>query len=83
MMLNNSILDCTVLSKQGATNYDKLRSVTIPAFSGEMQVLPKHAEAFILLKKGDIVLQAVEDKKIIVVSEGCCYVKNNHIVIIL
>ena len=47
-----------------------------------MQVLSNHAESFILLKKGKIIIKNAK-KKVINVSKGLCYIKNNNIKIFL
>ena len=47
-----------------------------------MQVLLNHAESFILLKKGKIIIKNTK-KKVINISKGLCYIKNNNIKIFL
>ncbi|HDH31477.1 MAG TPA: hypothetical protein ENH26_01740, partial [Candidatus Wolfebacteria bacterium] len=61
-----------------------VRSITLPAFSGQMQILPGHAESFILLQKGDIsLLQLNKLSEIIQIINGECYVKNDVVKVIL
>jgi len=50
-----------------------------------MQVLPGHAETFVLLKKGTIVIEKEDagGKEQLEIKEGQCYIKDNHLLIIL
>jgi len=75
---------CIITSPKKTMQYNNIQSVLLPAFSGEMQVLPRHAEAFVILKKGNVVLkQEGEKKKIINIDNAQCYVRKGQIVIIL
>jgi len=78
------MLTCIIVSSDNKKQYNNLESVILPAWSGEMQILPGHAESFFLLKAGDIVLRLADNKKEtirITNGEGC--VKNDNISVIL
>ncbi len=79
-------MTCAVASAETAkTNvYENLKAVTLPTFSGEAQILSGHAEAFMILEKGTVVLENSDGKKdVIQIDGGSCYIKNDEIAIIL
>lgn len=78
------MMTCTITSHQKTTVYQDVQSVVLPAFSGQMQVLPGHAESFILLRSGSLVLrQAARQDEIIQIVSGECHVKDNALVVVL
>jgi F0F1-type ATP synthase epsilon subunit len=80
---------CTVVSPHKTLEFQRVISATLPAWRGQMEILTGHAEAFIILQKGEIVLKTnkVSSASLAVrtfsVSGGICRVKNNEILIIL
>ena len=78
------MINCTVTSPQKTIIYKKAESVSLPAFFGEMQILPGHVESFIVLKQGNIVFKQTNKQDAIVqISEGQCYVKDDNMLIVL
>ncbi len=78
------MINCTIVSPKKTMIYKSVRSVTLPAYYGQMQILPGHAESFLLLKKGNILLQkSKKESEIIQNTDGECYIKNNVVTIIL
>ncbi len=80
------MINCAIRASDKTIVYKNLAAVTLPAFFGQMQVLPDHAEAFVLLKKGDIVLQKAQARQKqdnIQILSGECYIKDNTVDIIL
>jgi F0F1-type ATP synthase epsilon subunit len=78
------MLKCTILSPTETQTYTDIRSVTLPAVSGQMQVLTGHAESFVALKKGIIRIQRENEKgKALDITSGECYVRANQILIFL
>ncbi len=79
------MLTCFIFSPDSTKKYDNLRGVSLPALKGQMQVLSNHAESFILLKQGKIVLYKKNGnkKELQIDNEGGCYVTNNKVNIIL
>ncbi|NOY35323.1 MAG: hypothetical protein GXP44_00065 [bacterium] len=65
--------------------YENALSVSLPAFFGRMQILPGHAESFISLKKGDIVVKQSNssEDKIIQIAGGECHIKGDRAAVIL
>ncbi len=71
--------------------YEKVASVILPAFLGQMQILPGHTEAFVLLKEGDVIVRQFDKNKekeggkdnVVHITGGECYVKDNKVTIIL
>jgi len=78
------MINCTITSPIKTERYQNLLSIVLPAFSGQMQILPGHAESFILLQKGNICLQQLnKESEIIQNINGECYIKNDVVTIIL
>jgi len=78
------MINCVITSFKKTIIYKNLRSITLPAFSGQMQILSGHAESFILLKKGDIIIQKSQKKQDnIQILNGECYIKDDAVDIIL
>ncbi len=78
------MINCTITSPKKTIIYKKIASIILPSSSGQMQILPGHAESFILLQKGNIFLQQSNNKKeIIENTKGECHIRNNIITIIL
>lgn len=78
------MLNCLITSPKKTTTYKNIQRLTIPASSGQAQILPNHAESFFLLRPGNVTLEiSAGKKKNILVSEGECYVKNNLATLIL
>jgi len=77
-------MDCKIITPQRIFVYNKLKSVLLPAESGQVQILPFHAEIFILLKAGEIVLGYSENKKKrVAIKSGLAYFRDNFLTIIL
>jgi F0F1-type ATP synthase epsilon subunit len=78
------MINCVITSPKKTTVYKNVRSIMLPAFSGQMQILSGHAESFILLQKGDISLRQLnKQSEIIQIMNGECYIKNDVVTIIL
>ncbi len=77
------MLECRLIYPEKIKIYKNLKSITLPSILGEMEVLIDHAQSFVLLKRGTIVLTTVGDRKIkIPVKEGGVYIKDNKVKII-
>jgi len=78
------MISCIITSPQKTTTYKNVQSIILPAFFGQMQILPGHVESFILLQKGEIVLQQLnKEREVIQNINGECHIKNNIATIIL
>ena len=79
------MIKCTISSPLETTAYDNLRGITLPAVHGQMEILPGHAESFMLLQKGDVILHYAdsEDKVVKIAGSGACYAKDDAIVIFI
>jgi len=78
------MINCTITSPKKTTVYKNVQNITLPALSGQMQILSGHAESFILLQKGNIVLQQTgKERETIQNAGGECYIKDNTVTIIL
>lgn len=74
-------MNCSIISSQDKKEFYEIKSITLPALSGELQILPDHAESFIILKKGDVVLKN-NKRNTLPVEGGVCHIKDNAVVII-
>ena len=78
------MLDCVIVSPSKKEEYQNLQSLTLPAFLGTLQVLPKHTGTFLVLQKGDLVLKkSSEEIKKIPISEAECYIKDDKVIVVL
>jgi F0F1-type ATP synthase epsilon subunit len=78
------MLDFTLTSPTRTTTYYQIRSVTLPAVSGQLQILPRHAEAFISLTSGKVILQDSRGQTIsLPITPGQAHVRPSSVVVIL
>lgn len=75
-------MDCLVISQEQKKEFHNLKSITLPGASGELQLLPGHAEIFIVLGPGEVVLENKE-KTTLFVEGGLAYFKNDLLRVIL
>ena len=73
---------CTIVSSETKQEFEKVESITLPAFSGELKILPDHAESFIVLRQGKIILES-EKINTIPIEDGICHIKDDIATIIL
>jgi len=77
-------LRCVISSAEKTTTYEGLKSVSLPASSGSMQILPGHAEAFVMIAGGDVAMKSVDDKtKTLPIGASECHIQNDEVVIII
>lgn len=72
---------CSIISSEDKQEFTDVKSITLPAFSGELQILPGHAESFVVLQKGEIVLEN-NHTKAFSIEAGVCHIKSDIVVII-
>jgi len=79
------MITLTITSPNETAVYENASSVSVPASLGRMQILPGHAESFVSLKKGAVVLRRAgkPEEKIAQIAGGECYVKNDKVTVIL
>lgn len=79
------MINCIISSSKETNSYKDLRAVTFPACFGEMQILPGHAETFVELENGEIILTDKNQEKIsLPISKGTvCHIKDDEITVIL
>ena len=83
-MKQTNLLKCTVTSPKGTKRYQNIKSVTLPAFFGQAQIFPGHAESFFLLEQGNLVFQySNKQTESLQITTGECYVAGNTVVIVL
>jgi F0F1-type ATP synthase epsilon subunit len=78
-------MECRIISPKETRQHQGLSAITLPALSGRMEVLPNHAESFVVLGKGEVVLKG-GDKEIVekvIISKGLFYIKDNRALLIL
>ena len=78
------MIECVITSPKKTAVYKNLESVALPAFYGRMQILPGHAESFVVLREGFILLRQPGGKTDSVeISGGECHIKDNRALVIL
>ena len=78
------MINCVITSPKKTIIYKNIKNVILPTFAGQMQVLPGHAESFVLLQKGDILLRKLNNQsETIQIMNGECYIKNDAVTVIL
>ncbi len=78
------MINCSISSTEKTLFYENVRSITLPAFSGEMQILPDYAESFVLLNSGNIIVEKQNKQtETLKIESGECHIKNNEIKIVL
>lgn len=78
------MMTCVITSPEKTLTYGNLSAVSLPAFAGRMQVLPEHAESFVLLREGEIILRKTDGKKESArIPGGECYIKGDRVSVIL
>lgn len=73
---------CLIITPKYREEYRNIQSVILPAFFGELQILPDHAESFVLLKQGKIILEGKKNKEIFI-EKGVCHMRDNTVSIVL
>ena len=77
-------MNCIIASPQKTTHYNHITKTILPTTQGQINILANHAEAFFLLKDGEVVLtKKSASQKRFLVKGGVCYVKNNQIILLL
>jgi F0F1-type ATP synthase epsilon subunit len=77
------MIECVVASPEQTKIYKNLRSVTLPGFKGQMQVLGSHAETFVLLREGQVVLEQAKQRKSFRLKGGFSHIRDDRVVIVL
>ena len=79
------MLSCKIISGQGTEEYGNIEKAMLPGLSGQIQILPGHAETFLLFTKGDITLiqKGSMHSKVVSVDGGACHVLGDVISIVL
>lgn len=77
-------MNCVIVSSKKIMKHSELQGITLPAYFGEMEVLPGHAESFISLEEGEVIFKKTDGQsENVKIKEGECHIKNNNIIIIL
>jgi len=78
------MLKCKIITPQENKEYQELKSISLPTWSGQIEILPDHAESFILLADGDVNLKKINGaEKNIPIPGGECHIKDNLVNIFL
>ena len=74
-------MTCTIFSPTSIVTHNSVSAIVIRNSLGDMEILPGHSEAFILLKNANIRLGAGGDH--FNVTRGVCHVHNDRILFAL
>ena len=78
------MFSCEIISPTKKEIFQDVKSITLPAWQGEAQVLSGHAESFMALRDGEVILQLANgEKKNIQIKKAGFYIKDNKAIIIL
>ncbi len=78
------MLQCIITSVRETKTYDHLLKVTLPAVTGEMQVLTNHADCFASLVGGEINMTGEnQEQNKFKIDSGVCYVNDNQVLILI
>lgn len=78
------MITCKILSTEDSQKSDNLVKVELPSVNGTMQVFKDHAESFIKLQPGFIVLEQKNGKIIKKeISQAECHIKDNVVTVII
>lgn len=77
-MIMTDLLTCRIISPDSTLFSGQIRDLTMCDRSGQLQVLPQHAEMFAVLRAGDVILRAPDGSLTsIAVSGGVLHVKDD------
>jgi len=76
------MLNCQLVSFKNREEIKFVRSLTLPAFNGEVQILPRHAECFLLLKSGKVLINTGEETREFQIKSGFCFLRNDQVIIL-
>lgn len=76
-------MDCQVISPNKKQEFHNVASISLPVESGQIEILPNHAESFFKIISGKITIVDNNNVNDIEVLEGICHIKNNKVMIIL
>ncbi len=76
-------LSCSITAPDTTKTYEGLRSVSIPSATGTMQILPGHAESFVLIGDGDVILKSADGHiEILHIGQSECHIHHDQVMII-
>ncbi len=76
-------MNCQIVSPQRKKTYKRVKGISLPTPTGMVQILPSHAEMFVSLQAGEIVLKLPDKEEVINIKEGVCYFKDNWCYVVL
>ena len=78
------VLECQILTEKKVLFSGQSQYITLPAANGMMQVLPGHAESFVVLQAGEIVVVTKIGKvRSFTVPGGLGYVRDDQVVVLI
>lgn len=78
------MITCTVTSAETTKIYENLQSVALPAYSGFMEILPGHAESFVIVNAGELILKYTDKHgETIRIAGGECHVYRDKVILIM
>lgn len=77
------MLTCTIVSPQETLRYEQLAALDVPSSFGRAQILPGHAEAFMALSAGAIVLIYQDGRREEHTVPACeCHVEHDEVLVL-
>ena len=77
------MISAKIISLKKTETYKNLQAVTLPAYSGQAQILPGHAEAFFAIQAGTISLkQKNGEEKTTDTGQGFAHILDDNLIIL-
>ena len=77
------MISTKIISLKKTDSYKNIQSVTLPTYSGQVQILPGHAEAFFAIQAGKITLRQKEgEEKNLSTQGGFAHIQDDNLIIL-
>ncbi|RJQ25578.1 ATP synthase F1 subunit epsilon [Candidatus Parcubacteria bacterium] len=81
MVENKSKFHLEIVSPEGVIFQDQVQEAVIPAYDGEITVLPNHTPLLSRLKEGEIIIKYEKEELLIAITGGFLEINNNNVYI--
>jgi len=78
---NKSKFHLEIVSPEGVIFQDQVQEAVIPAYDGEITVLPNHTPLLSRLKEGEIIIKYEKEELLIAITGGFLEINNNNVYI--
>ncbi|MCL4338726.1 hypothetical protein M1271_03490 [Patescibacteria group bacterium] len=77
-------MKCKIVSAKESRVFDNVLSIVIPnTAQGQIQILPQHAESFILLNEGEMTIEKVSgESQEFEINQGLCHIRDDTVTVV-